>query len=198
MITGRRLLAACCLTSLALLGAACGSSGSTATPVKTVTVTATPPSTPGPASASAAPSGPQPCLTSNLRLAVGPGNGAAGTIYYSLDFTNTSSSACTMYGYPGVAFVSAPGGSQIGTPASRRGGTTPAVVTLAPGATAHATLAVSDVLIDNNCAGHQVQAKWVQVYPPDQYSALFASFSGPGCADKSLVTMGVIAVSSGP
>lgn len=38
----------------------------------------------------------------------------AGTIFYPLDFTNASSSACTMYGYPGVAFVSSPGGSQVG------------------------------------------------------------------------------------
>ena len=68
----------------------------------------------------------------------------------------------------------------------------------APGATAHATLAVSDVLIGNNCLHHQVQVNWVQVYPPDQYCALFGSLSLPGCADKSLVTMNVSTVSSGP
>ena len=60
------------------------------------------------------------------------------------------------------------------------------VITLAPGATAHATLAVSDVLIGDNCLHHQVQVHWVQVYPPDQYSALFASLSRQGCADRSL------------
>jgi Protein of unknown function (DUF4232) len=128
---------------------------------------------------------------------VGQPNGAAGTIFYPLDFTNTSSSACTMYGYPGVAFVSAPGGSQIGAPAARRSPPVPALVTLTPGATAHATLAVSDVLVGNNCV-HKVQVKWVQVYPPDQFSALFARLNRPGCADKSLVTLGVTAVTSGP
>jgi hypothetical protein len=66
-----------------------------------------------------------------------------------------------------------------------------------PGATAHATLAVSDVLIGNNCHD-QVQTKWLQVYPPGQFSALFARLSRPGCADRSLVTMGVTTVSSGP
>jgi len=184
-ITGRRALAGFCLTSLALLAAACGSSTPTAAPTRTVTVTATP-----------SPSGPLPCPTTGLKLTVGAANGAAGTIFYPLDFTNTSGSACTMYGYPGVAFVASPGGSQIGAPAGRRTGAAPAVVTVAPGATAHATLAVSDVLIGNNCH-HQVPVNWVQVYPPDQFKALFAHLSRPGCADKSLVTMGVTIVTGG-
>ena len=188
-ITGQRLLAVCCVTSLALLGAACGSSAPTVTPTRTVTVTATPASPP-------ASSGPQPCATTNLKLAVGQPNGAAGTIFYPLDFTNTSGSACTMFGYPGVAFVSSPGGSQIGAPASRRTAAAPTVITVAPGATVHATLAVSDVLIGNNCK-HQQQVHWVQVYPPDQFSALFAPLSRQGCADKSLVTMGVTTVTNG-
>lgn len=129
---------------------------------------------------------------------MGASNGAAGTVFYPLDFTNASTSACTMYGYPGVAFVSSPGGSQIGAPAGRRSPTAPALVTLNPGATAHATLAVSDVLIGNNCLHHQVRVTTVQVYPPGQHSALFAPLSRPGCADRSLVTMYVSTASSGP
>ena len=194
-ITGPRILAVCGLTSVAFLAAGCGSAGTAAAPAKTVTVTITPKSSVTPAPSSS--SGPSQCTTTDLRLAVGAANGAAGTIYYPLDFTNTSRSACTMYGYPGVAFVSSPGGSQVGAAAGRRSSTTPALVTLEPGATAHATLAVSDVLIGNNCLGHQVQVNWVQVYPPDQYSALDAPLSRQGCADQSLVTMHVDAVSSG-
>jgi aryl-alcohol dehydrogenase-like predicted oxidoreductase len=95
-------------------------------------------------------------------------------MYYPLDLTNASSTACTMYGYPGVAFVSSPGGSQVGAAARRRSSTAPALVTLEPGATADATLAVSDVLISNNCPQQQVQVNWVQVYPPDEYTALYA------------------------
>ena len=195
-ITGRRMLAAGCLIPVAVfLAAACGSAGTGAAPAKTITVTTTPSS---PTSAAPASSGTSQCTTADLRLTVGAANGAAGTIYYPLDFTNASSSACTMYGYPGVAFVSSPGGSQVGAAAGRPSSTAPALVTLEPGATAHATLAVSDVLIGNNCLGHQVQVNWVQVYPPDQYSALFAQLSRQGCADQSLVTMHVSTVSSGP
>ncbi|HTX84569.1 MAG TPA: DUF4232 domain-containing protein, partial [Streptosporangiaceae bacterium] len=191
-ITGRRILAVSCLVPVAaFLVAACGSAGTGAAPTKTITVTTTPSS---PAPAAPASSGTSQCTTADLRLTVGASNGAAGTIYYPLDFTNASSSACTMYGYPGVAFVSSPGGSQVGA-AAGRSSTTPALVTLEPAATAHATLAVSDVLIGNNCVGHQVQVSWVQVYPPDQYSALFAPLSRQGCADQSLVTMHVNTVS---
>jgi len=81
---------------VALLAVACGSAGTSATPTKTVTVTATPPGSPAPAPPAS--SGPLPCLTTDLRLTVGAANGAAGTIFYPLDFTNASSSACTMYG----------------------------------------------------------------------------------------------------
>ena len=194
-ITGRLALAGTCLTSLALLTTACGSSTPAATPTRTVTVTATPSAPPSP-TVTPSPAGPQPCSTTDLKLTVGAANGAAGTIFYPLNFTNNSGSACTMFGYPGVAFVSSPGGSQIGAPASRRTGAAPTVVTVAPGATAHATLPVSDVLIGNNCK-HQQQVHWVQVYPPDQFTALFASLSRLGCADKSLVTMGVTTVTNG-
>ena len=71
------------------------------------------------------------------------------------------------------------------------------MITVAPGAEAHATLAVSDVLIGKNCK-HQRQVSWVQVYPPDQFKALFAPLSRQGCADKSLVAMGVTTATSGP
>ncbi len=118
-------------------------------------------------------------------------------MYYPLDFTNSSSSAGTMYGYPGVAFVTAPHGSQVGAPAGRGDNAPGVLVTVPPGATAHAALAVSDVLIGDNCQ-HQVQVSWVQVYPPDQYTALYAPLRRLGCADQSLVTMNVTTVTSGP
>jgi hypothetical protein len=196
VITGRRALAACVLASISVLAAACSSSGGAAAPTKTVTVTVTPSSSPSPTASAS--SGPSQCATADLKLTVGAGNGAAGTIYYPLDFANTSGSDCTMYGYPGVAFVTSPGGSQVGAAAGRPGGVAPALVTLAPGGTAHATLGVSDVLIGNNCRGHQVQVSWVQAYPPDQYSALYAPVSLQGCAKRSLVTMHVTTVTSGP
>lgn len=194
-VMGWRIVAVCSLIPVAFLVAACGSVGLTGAPGKTITVTTTP-NSPAPA-APAASAGPSACLTTDLRLTVGAGNGAAGTIYYPLDLTNASSSTCTMYGYPGVAFVSSPGGSQVGAAAGRSSSTSPALLTLVAGATVHATLAVSDALISNNCQ-HHVQTSFLQVYPPGQYSPLFAPLSRPGCADQSLITMNVDTISSGP
>jgi Protein of unknown function (DUF4232) len=196
VITRRRMLvASCVIPAAAFIVAGCGSAGPGAAPTKTVTVTTTPSS---PTTTAPAAPGTSQCTTADLRLSVGASNGAAGTIYYPLDFTNTSSTPCMMYGYPGVAFVSSPGGSQVGA-AAGRSSTAPALVTLAPGATAHATLMVSDALIGSQCPpGNQVQVSTVQVYPPDQYSALSAPLSRQGCADQSLVTMNVDTVTSGP
>ena len=198
---GRRALGLCGIASMALLAAACGTasaptSGSSskpptlATPGPTQTVTVTP--TPKPA-------GPGKCSAADLKLTIGQANGAAGTVYYPVEFTDTSGSACTLYGFPGVAFVSKPGGRVIGAPADRSAADRD-LITLDPGVTAHATLAVSDVLIENNCSQHQVPVRWLQVFPPDQYAALFARFSPPnghGCADKSLVVMHVSPVTWG-
>ena len=189
----QRALTASCLAAVALLAAACSSSG-TATPTTTVTVTLTPSASPAPTSS--APSGPGQCATTDLKLTVGASQGAAGTMYYPLDFTNESSSACTMYGYPGVSFVTGAHGSQIGPPAAREGGIALALITLAPGAVANATLAVSNVLASTNCK-NPVTVNWLKVYPPDQYSALVVPLRRQGCADKSLVIMHVRPVSSG-
>src|ERR1700684_3271536 len=143
----RRVIASAALGGVAVLIAACGSTASPAAataPTKTVTATApasTPPVTPAPTPTPApTQNGPQPCSTTVLRASVGTGNGAAGSTYYPLEFTNTSAAACTLFGYPGVSSVTGSGGSLIGRAASRNPAVTSQLVTIAPGGTAHATL----------------------------------------------------------
>jgi hypothetical protein len=65
--------------------------------------------------ASAAPASVRACLTANLSVWVNlsAGSVAAGTTSWPLDFTNTGSRACTLYGYPGVSATNANGG-QLG------------------------------------------------------------------------------------
>src|ERR1700733_2224090 len=46
------------------------------------------------------------------------GNGTAGSIFYTLNFTNLSGRRCTLRGYPGVSAVNLRG-QQIGRPATR-------------------------------------------------------------------------------
>jgi hypothetical protein len=72
------------------------SSGSTAVPPSAV-------ASPTPSGGSAA--GPAGCATRDLQAKVGISQGAAGSVYQVIDFTNISSVTCTLYGYPGVSLA---------------------------------------------------------------------------------------------
>lgn len=144
------------------------------------------------------------CLADDLKLTIGPGNGAAGSIYYPLEFTNTGSAACTMYGYPGVAFVTktggtAAGGTVLGQPAFRNAAFTPKLVTLTPGATAHASLQVQAAQNYPVATCKPVTGHWLQVYPPESKAAEYLRFSAVTCAGKipSGSTLGIYVVLPG-
>jgi hypothetical protein len=121
------------------------------------------------------------CSSNALRVSIGAAGGAAGSIYYPLDFTNISGATCTMYGYPGVSFVSAPGGAEVGGAAVRNPAVGPALVRLAPGAVAHASVQV--VVAQNYPPARckPVTAHWLRVYPPDQYAPLYAGLTAKTC-----------------
>src|SRR5215467_11564714 len=81
------------------------------------------------------------CTTSNLAVWMSPdrGNGAAGSIYYPLDFTNVSNHTCYLVGWPGVSATNA-NGTQLGSPAARDSTPPRQIVNVPPGGTAHAVL----------------------------------------------------------
>lgn len=72
-----------------------------------------------------------------------PGNGAAGTSYFELEFSNTGRRTCTLRGYP-VSWPSSTATRSAG-PAAHLPAAHP-LVTLRPGVTAHAILSIGDVL----------------------------------------------------
>src|SRR5438270_870617 len=77
------------------------------------------------------------CRTGGLVIWMGtPGNGTAGTIFYTLNFTNLSGHACTLRGFPGVSAVNL-GGRRLGQAAARDAGQTVRTITVAAGHTAH-------------------------------------------------------------
>jgi hypothetical protein len=199
----QRMIAAAALGGAALLIAACGSTSPAAAPAptKTVTVPASQPASTAPATptSSPTPAGPPPCPTSALKSSVGTGNGAAGSTYYPLEFTNASGAACTLFGYPGVSFVTGTGGSQIGGAASRNPAVSSALVTLAPGSTAHATLQVVNAMNYPNAECHLVTAHTMKIYPPNQTAPIYLSFTAPACSGhaKSVHILAVEAVQSG-
>jgi len=120
----------------------------------------------------------------------------AGHFYRTLDFTNISGTSCTLYGYPGVSFVTAIGGSQIGaaagrSPASKR------LIVLEPGKKAHALLDLLDVLNfpPSQCAA--TTAHWIKVYPPNQFSATYVPWTAMVCSKPKPVYLSVAPVRHG-
>ncbi len=210
------VLSAVAATALAGCGGSAHKSAATLPPTtaRVGTGTATTPPTTGavttsvpPTSASTAasttasptttvPSGPPPCQTANLTANLGAPNGAAGTVYYALTLTNKGSSTCTLYGYAGVSLVTGSSGNQVGAAAARAGGATPTVVTVAPSASAHATLGITEAA--NYGSGCQITpVTGLRVYPPGQTAALFIPHSGSGCANSADILLHVGAFVAG-
>jgi Domain of unknown function (DUF4232) len=123
-------------------------------------------------------------------VAVDQGNGAAGSIYYPLQFTNLSRHACTLHGFPGVSATTL-SGRQLGSPASWNHATAPRTVLLAAGATAHAVLRWSDVAVDTAPGCHPAYASALRIYPPDQRSSTNAAFSLRVCSHAGPIYMSV-------
>jgi hypothetical protein len=208
----RRLLAGaalpCLAALLAALLAACGSSGgqsggTAATPAATVTVTATPtPNTTasaGGGSPTATPGGPAACATRALQVKRGAGQGAAGSIYTAIDFVNISGATCTLYGYPGVSFVTTgTGGGQIGPAATESTQTARQLVTLAPGATANALLRIVEAGNFPASKCDPVTAHWLQIYPPNQTTPTYLAFTAQTCSKPvNILSVGVVLPGSG-
>ena len=192
----RRLLVLCVLGPVAAVAAACGTSSNGSSPAATVTITAPPSSG---ASTPVTSAGPAECTTAMLHVKVGSSNGAAGTIYYDIVFTNAGSGTCFLQGYPGVSLVSAgsTAGSQIGADAKREPGTPAKQVVLVAGQTAHAVLGVAEAGNFPAAKCDQVTVHWLKVYPPDQTVAAYAPFTTQTCASTSVPTMRITTISSG-
>ena len=150
------------------------SPSSTSTSTSRMPVSA--PTTVPPASSTSIPAVATECTSSKLSVSLGEGNGAAGTIYYPLTFTNTGATTCTLEGYPGISLVGSHG-NQIGSPAGRAPSTSPTVVTLAPSQSAVDTVSLSDAL--DTCSTPQM-GSGLRVYPPNQTAALFAPSTAIG------------------
>lgn len=150
--------------------------------------------------ASAAPAAPRPCTTANLNVWVNAaqGNGAAGTIYYPLEFTNVSGRACTVAGFPGVSATNA-NGRQLGQAASRNPLYPYRRVTIPAGGTAHAILGWSDGEVYTAPGCNRTTASLIRVYPPNQRRATLGFFSLPVCtAMKGHVYLTITRIKAGP
>jgi hypothetical protein len=137
------------------------------------------------------------CTTATHRVWLGvPGDGAAGTIYYPLEFSNISRSACTLYGYPGVSAV-AGGGRQLGSAARRSSVTAPHTVTLAPGATAHVAVGITDPGFFSPTSCPRASAIGLRVYPPNDFGSTIVEFPLAACGKAGPSFLSVTVANAG-
>ena len=137
------------------------------------------------------------CATSGLQAWLGLGTAAtAEGTYYTLEFTNVSDRACSLFGYPEVsAYRDTPKvRGPIGSAAARDTSVRPKPVMLAPGATAHAELRVA--VQPANCA--KVTAEELRVALPRQARPAFVPAHIPVCSQKGQVSLSVQAIQARP
>lgn len=187
-LTSARLIPAAALAAAAVLipGAALGASP-TAGPTSAIAPAAA--TAPAPIAAAA-----PPCTTSGLVIWLDTqGNGAAGSIFYTLEFTNLSSRACTLQGYAGVSAVNLTGHA-LGSAAGRDHTITPRLVTLAGGASAKAVLRIVEAGNFPPSACRQVTAAGLRVYPPNSTRSKAVPFPFGACSQAGPVYLSVQAL----
>jgi hypothetical protein len=143
------------------------------------------------------------CATSGLQAWLGLGTAVGGTrirpirgTYYTLEFTNVSDRACSLFGYPEVsAYLDSPKTrGPIGGLAARDTSVRPKPVMLAPGATAHAELRVT--VQPANCA--KVTAEELRVALPRQDRPEIVPVHITVCSQKGQVSLSVQAIQARP
>jgi Protein of unknown function (DUF4232) len=121
-----------------------------------------------------------------------PGSGAAGAVYYELEFSNVGLETCTLRGFPRAVAVNRDG-RQVGQPAAHAP-QAPPLVTLRPGATAHVVLSVEDA--GALCPGSDQQVTGtLRVHPPGQALGQEVELSVTVCRHRP--SMGVLPVRPG-
>ncbi|MGV9279492.1 DUF4232 domain-containing protein [Streptomyces sp. NPDC003730] len=158
------------------------------------TAGASPSDTAGSASASARTDGR--CRTSELRAAVGRVDPGAGQRNFPVVLTNTSDRTCTVYGYPGAAFVDA-SGKQLGPDPERVSGS-PETVTLTAGRSAWAGLSFSSPQISG---ARTAAPAALLVTPPDEKEPLKVTWTAgevPVGGNASSVSVTALEPGTGP
>ncbi|UQN28870.1 DUF4232 domain-containing protein [Brachybacterium kimchii] len=124
------------------------------------------------------------CTASDLDVSVSQGDPAAGSVMFTISFTNTGDDPCRIGGYPGVSAVGDGNGTQLGK-AAQRGQAGKAAV-LIPNGHAEASLKAVDVGDGGGPLGDECKATdadgW-RIYAPGSKKAAYVEQDGlHGCA----------------
>ena len=129
----------------------------------------------------AAAGGPPGCATRDLKATVGVAQGAAGSVYQVIDFTNIGTASCSLYGYPGIALAGGSPVTQIGMAASRSPQAGPALITLKPGAVANTLLRITQAQNYPTSKCSPMASTYLQIYPPNQTTPIYLGYKSTGC-----------------
>jgi hypothetical protein len=124
---------------------------------------------------------PAECKVADLRLSLSRGEGAAGTFYRDLRFTNKGGRTCVIQGFPGVSYVAGADGHQVG-PSAYRDGTKGPAISLKPGMTVYAPVGFVQVGNYDPAQCRPTSVRGIRVYPPHEYDSMFVPAPGTGCA----------------
>jgi Protein of unknown function (DUF4232) len=134
------------------------------------------------------------CATSGIDIWLNTeGSGAAGSIYYKLEFTNLSGRTCSLRGFPGVSATNLRGG-KLGKAAVRDTSQPSGVVVLAAGATATATLRIVEAGNFPSASCHVVTAAGLRVFPPGQTTSRLVPFPFPTCSQTGPAVLAIRAL----
>jgi hypothetical protein len=125
------------------------------------------------------------CTPAQLRVTRGASDGAAGTIYYTILFRNTSGTTCALRGYPGLSSVGGTPAHQIGAPARRQPVTHIRTTVLAPGAYGSATYGQTQALNYPKSRCYPVSASGLRVYSPNVYASVILPLKHLACSSAT-------------
>jgi hypothetical protein len=169
---------------VAMLAGCAGGGGGTGSPTTAPAATTAPTQATtshavAPASGTAA--GTPRCTSAELTVTVGPPEGAAGSVYRPLVFTNSGSRTCELTGFPGVSYVAGDDGHQVG-PAAAESGARGGQVAMAPGKSSAAQLQLVQVANFDPAVCRPTSVRGLRVYPPGETASVFVAMDGTGCA----------------
>lgn len=126
------------------------------------------------------PQGEERCEVRELQANLEGTSGAAGSTEITISLLNVSQRTCELHGFPGVSYVTAPDGDQVGNAATRTG-EIPGSVNLPPSAYASFTVRAVDVenYPEEDCQPTSVSG--LRIYPPNDTEYLYVGYQTTGC-----------------
>ena len=137
------------------------------------------------------------CHTGQLTVTKGTGGAASGTSSVNLVFTNKSGVGCTLYGFPGVSWVTGDNGTQVNSGFTRDPVVKKVVVDLKSHQVAHAVAFMPAPGSWDAAKCKPVPVRGFRVYPPDETTSIFVSEPSTTCSVKGVGTGHVSAIDAG-